>query len=508
MNRAAIDSMTVDTTGIDAQLAVVLSYNGTSFAGFARQPGQHTVQGDIEHALGLALRRPVEVVCAGRTDAGVHARGQVVSFPITQEELGERNLFKLKRSLQALTDDAITIQTLSVMPPDFSARFSAIEREYRYLLMPGGRHPLFLRDWCWDVRRELDVDAMNEAASLLVGEHDFKSFCLAASAEGKNTVRTLHDVHVVPVNVLGEEALSVRVTGTAFLHSMVRSIVGTLVMVGAGLRPPAWVTDVLEARNRQAAGENAPACGLVFWRVGYRGGVPCYERDLLEASSDLAARAGAGGVKELYSSGGACKQAPILAENAPLAHFPGARIMLKQSSLGEMPTGHFSRCGTARGTPRPSPSCPEQVEESDATDTHLGGVSEQDVKVAEAALEALELGEEEGDLVVASSGSSSDAFSEAVLTAPLPKAVEEAAARVRKGEVRVNEVSGPAIPAAPRTKRIAPADPQPAEGEVSLSFEVHRDSAATRAIKAEKERKAKAKGGFFRRLRGKSGNDA
>ena len=217
---------------------------------------------------------------------------------------------------------------------------------------------------------------------------------------------------------------------------------------------------------------------------------------------------GRGGLKELYSSGGACKQAPILAENAPLAHFPGARIMLKQSSLGEMPTGHFSRCGTARGTPRPSPSCPEQVEESDATDTHLGGVSEQDVKVAEAALEALELGEEEGDLVVASSGSSSDAFSEAVLTAPLPKAVEEAAARVRKGEVRVNEVSGPAIPAAPRTKRIAPADPQPAEGEVSLSFEVHRDSAATRAIKAEKERKAKAKGGFFRRLRGKSGNDA
>ena len=353
MNRAAIDSMTVDTTGIDAQLAVVLSYNGTSFAGFARQPGQHTVQGDIEHALGLALRRPVEVVCAGRTDAGVHARGQVVSFPITQEELGERNLFKLKRSLQALTDDAITIQTLSVMPPDFSARFSAIEREYRYLLMPGGRHPLFLRDWCWDVRRELDVDAMNEAASLLVGEHDFKSFCLAASAEGKNTVRTLHDVHVVPVNVLGEEALSVRVTGTAFLHSMVRSIVGTLVMVGAGLRPPAWVAEVLEARNRQAAGENAPACGLVFWRVGYRGGVPCYERDLLEASSDLAARAGAGGVKELYSSGGACKQAPILAENAPLAHFPGARIMLKQSSLGEMPTGHFSRCGTARGIPSP-----------------------------------------------------------------------------------------------------------------------------------------------------------
>ena len=123
-------------------------------------------------------------------------------------------------------------------------------------------------------------------------------------------------------------------------------------------------------------------------------------------------------------------------------------------------------------------------------------------------MEALELGEEEGDVVVASSRAASDAFSEAVLTAPLPKAVEEAAARVRKGEMRVNEVSGPAIPAAPRTKRIAPADPQPAEGEVSLTFEAHQDSAATRAIKAEKEKKGKAKGGLFRRLRGKSGDDA
>ncbi len=230
LTSSAIDSMNVDTAGIDAQLAVVLSYNGAPFAGFARQPGQLTVQGDFERAASLALRRPVEVVCAGRTDAGVHARGQVVSFPITHDEAEERKLFRLKRSLQALTDDAVAIQTLSVMPPDFSARFSAIEREYRYLIVPGDRKPLFLKDWCWDVRRALDVDAMNEAAALLVGEHDFKSFCLAASAKDRNTVRTLSQVEVVPVNVLGEEALSVRVAGTAFLHSMVRSIVGTLVM--------------------------------------------------------------------------------------------------------------------------------------------------------------------------------------------------------------------------------------------------------------------------------------
>ena len=479
---AASDSMDVDTTGIDAQLAVVLSYDGAPFAGFARQPNRHTVQGNLEQAFSLALRRPVEVVCAGRTDAGVHARGQVVSFPITHEEATERNLFKLKRSFQALTDDAIAIQSLALMPPDFSARFSAIEREYRYLIVPGGRHPLFLRDWCWDVRRELNVDAMNEAAALLVGEHDFKSFCLAASAEGKNTVRTLHDVHVVPVNVLGEDALSVRVAGNAFLHSMVRSIVGTLVMVGAGLRAPAWVTEVLEARNRQAAGENAPARGLVFWRVLYRDGVPCYERDVLEPISE------------------------------PDAREAGGDAMLKQSCLGETPTGHFEPCGTARGTSAAllscsneadtiSERCPEQSREAAKPKDRLqvdSGITEQDVKVAEAALEALERGEEEGDVVVGPSGTASDAFSEAALNAPLPEAVEEAANRPGPaGMMRRNEVSGPAIPAAPRTHKVTPADPRPAEGEVSISFEVHRDSAATRTVKAQKARKQKKKGRRF-----------
>ena len=435
---SAIDSMDVDTAGIDAQLAVVLSYNGAPFAGFARQPGQFTVQGNLEQAASLALRRPVEVVCAGRTDAGVHARGQVVSFPITRDEAEERNLFRLKRSLQALTDDAIAIQTLSLMPPDFSARFSAIEREYRYLIVPGDRKPLFLKDWCWDVRRALDVDAMNEAAALLVGEHDFKSFCLAASAKDRNTVRTLSQVEVVPVNVLGEEALSVRVAGTAFLHSMVRSIVGTLVMVGSGLREPAWVGEVLDARNRQAAGENAPACGLVFWRVRYDGGVPCYEADSYACLPTESAPAGEG-----------------------------------------------------------------------------GGITATDVKLAEAAIAALERAEEDAGQEFAPSASSDSgkAFSEAVLTAPLPEEVEKAAAAAGpKGQVRINDTGGkPAMEAAPRTKRVAPADPQPAEGEVSLSFEVHRDSAATRAIRAEKERKSERSGkkSLFKRLLGqKGGSDA
>lgn len=435
---AAIDAMQVDVSGVDAQLAVVLSYDGAPFAGYARQPGQFTVQGELERAASLALRRPVEVVCAGRTDAGVHARAQVVNFPIVRTEAEPGNLRRLKRSLQALTDDAISIQTLAVMPPDFSARFSAVEREYRYLVVPGQRRPLFLRDWCWDVRRELDVDAMNEAAAYLLGEHDFKSFCLAASAVGKNTVRTLHDVRVVPVKVMGEDALSIRVVGTAFLHSMVRSIVGTLVMVGSGLREPSWVTEVLEARDRQAAGENAPAKGLVFWRVAYRGGLPSYELDALEPGEGAYAIA-----------------------------------MDRGSGAGESSAG-----GTS-------------------------GITRQDVLLAQAAIDAMEQAEGEAaePLAATAPSASDDAFSEAATNAPLPAAVEEAAAQPGPaGQMRVNEVAGPAIPAAPRTRKVKPADPQPAEGEVSISFEVNRRPAP---VPQKKKRP-----GFFQGLFGKGGDDA
>ena len=110
---------------------------------------------------------------------------------------------------------------------------------------------------------------MREAARPLVGEHDFKSFCKAASAEGKNTVRTIEEISVEPEEQLGEEHLVIRIVGNAFLHSMVRTIVGTLVEVGSGHRRPEWVGEVLEERRRAAAGQNAPACGLTFWHVDY-----------------------------------------------------------------------------------------------------------------------------------------------------------------------------------------------------------------------------------------------
>ncbi len=259
-------------------LAVLLQYHGAPFHGFARQvrddrePELPTVQGEVEAALETLFRRPVETTCAGRTDAGVHARGQVVSFDVSEEELKQRTPRCLLRSLNALTPCAIGARDVQVASDGFSARFDARSREYRYFLSTGATPPLVMHDFCWHLRCPgLDVDAMNAGAEHLIGEHDFKSFCLSASAVGKPTRRNLMRCDVAPVEIAGDGMLCLTVEGSSFLHSMVRTIAGTLVAVGRGLREPDWVADVLTARNRGAAGEKAPAEGLVFWNVRYDG---------------------------------------------------------------------------------------------------------------------------------------------------------------------------------------------------------------------------------------------
>lgn len=253
-------------------IALTVAYDGRPFSGFARQPGQLTVQGSLEAALRTLLRREVETVCAGRTDAGVHARGQVVSFDLSEEELASRTARSLKRSLNALVDDRIAVSAVQEAPEGFSARFDAVEREYRYFIFTGDWRPVLIADRVWHLPKPLDVEAMREGASHLIGEHDFKSFCMAASAEGKPTCRNVSAIVIDNVTMMGEEeVVAIRVTGNAFLHSMVRTIVGTLALVGRGAHDPSWVSEVLEARDRRAAGENAPAQGLVFWWVGYAG---------------------------------------------------------------------------------------------------------------------------------------------------------------------------------------------------------------------------------------------
>lgn len=256
-------------------LALKVAYRGGAFAGFARQPDQLTVQGELEHALELLLRRPVDTTCAGRTDTGVHACGQVVSFPVGADELQGFDGRRFLRSMNALTHDDISVREAWRAPDGFSARFDALWREYRYFLCVDEVPPVFCRDFAWHCG-PVDVDAMQQASRCLIGEHDFKSFCKAVSAEGKPTCRNLMEVSFAPVCHAGENLLAVRVVGSSFLHSMVRTLVGTMAMVGKGKRPPEWVAEVLASRDRTAAGECAPACGLVFWSVGYEGGADAW----------------------------------------------------------------------------------------------------------------------------------------------------------------------------------------------------------------------------------------
>lgn len=271
INAAVTSGLRSDNSSEQKQctLALTVSYNGAPFCGFARQPGRLTVQGSIEEALQLLFRRQIDTTCAGRTDSGVHALGQVVSFDIDETDLNGRTIPSLTRSLNALTHDDITIREVEPRKLGFSARFDAQAREYHYHICMDATCPIFMKDFSWFVPGGLDIFAMEQAAQYLIGEHDFKSFCMSASAVGKPTHRNVHEISFHPETVMGEHILTIKVVGNAFLHSMVRTIVGTLVAVGKGQRDPQWVQDVLAACDRQAAGENAPAQGLVFWRVIY-----------------------------------------------------------------------------------------------------------------------------------------------------------------------------------------------------------------------------------------------
>lgn len=262
----------VNGTSAVGTLVLCVGYRGTGFAGFAEQPRMRTVAGELHRALSTVLRREVELVCAGRTDSGVHALAQYVSVPVSEQELNLSGR-TLTRSLVALTPDDISIRGLYRADALFSARFDATSRSYRYRIATGDARPVLAWDHAWWYRGSLDVEAMEAGAACLVGEHDFKSFCKAASAEGKPTSRYLERVGVSIVEEAGESLVAIDVTGNAFLHNMVRTIAGTLVEVGRGHRDPSWVSRVLAARDRAAAGPCAPALGLTFVWVEYPDGL-------------------------------------------------------------------------------------------------------------------------------------------------------------------------------------------------------------------------------------------
>lgn len=255
-----------DARSGSSSLAITVSYDGACFAGFARQPGLRTVQGALESALETVYGIALPTVGAGRTDAGVHALRQVASAEVPD---AAPDTDRLRRSLDALTGEGVVVTEVRRARAGFSARFDAVEREYRYRITAGSVAPLFLERFSWHVPAALDLEAMHEGSVALVGEHDFASFCVTESAKGKNTVRTVHALEIITEEHLGEECVMLRVVGNAFLHSMIRVIAGTLVEVGAGRRRPDWVAEALAAKTRSAAGPTAPPHGLVFHAVSY-----------------------------------------------------------------------------------------------------------------------------------------------------------------------------------------------------------------------------------------------
>lgn len=248
-------------------LFVDISYIGTEFCGFARQPDQLTVQGDIEDALLKVFRYSIETTCAGRTDSGVHAKHQYVTFDV--DDKYSLNVVKLKSSLNSLTHDDISVNDIKEVEQGFSARFDAKLRKYSYFICNQESAPIYMNSCCWHILKPLDVNAMRQATKFLEGEHDFKSFCVAASAKDKTTMRNISYIDIKTHQIFEDQIIEVLVWGNAFLHSMVRTIVGSLVKVGTGNREPEWIVQVLKKKDRQSAGECAPANGLVLMDVVY-----------------------------------------------------------------------------------------------------------------------------------------------------------------------------------------------------------------------------------------------
>ena len=244
------------------RIRIDLAYDGAGFRGWAVQPGLRTVQGDLQRALATVLRIPeVSLVCAGRTDAGVHARGQVVHADVPDQTSCE----DLQRRLNGVLARDVRTRRIREAPPGFDARFSALWRRYAYRLAdsPETVDPLG-RGHVVTWPRELDLDVMNTAAAGLLGLRDFAAFC--RRREGATTTRTLLDL----AWTRDETGVAVAfVRADAFCHTMVRSLVGCLLAVGDGRQAPGWAAEVLAAGVRDPGVKVAPAHGLTLEEVGY-----------------------------------------------------------------------------------------------------------------------------------------------------------------------------------------------------------------------------------------------
>jgi tRNA pseudouridine38-40 synthase len=241
---------------------LVLAYDGTGFRGFAIQPEQRTVEGVLGKAINQVLHGEVGITCAGRTDAGVHAWGQVVSFDATPGLDPDR----LAQSLNGMLGPEIVVRDAALVAPGFSARRSARWRRYRYTIVNGPVPDPFHARYAWWVPAPLDIKVLRMAADPFVGERDFSSFCRTPTTGSTSLRRRVFESEWTD---LGDGHLRYEVRATSFCWQMIRSMVGTMVDVGVGKLRPGDIMGILRQRERSAAGEPAPARGLCLWDVGY-----------------------------------------------------------------------------------------------------------------------------------------------------------------------------------------------------------------------------------------------
>lgn len=242
------------------RLAVGIEYDGTAYNGWQRQKSGLGVQERVETALASVANHDLEVTCAGRTDTGVHASGQVAHFDTTSQRSARGWLLGANSNLP----DDIALTWVTDVPGDFHARFTATARSYRYRILNRLVRSALHRQRAWWVHQPLDAGRMHEAAQALVGEHDFSAF-RAAGCQASSAKRYVREVAVTRQG----DWITLEITANAFLQHMVRNITGTLAAIGTGEAPVHWAADVLEGRDRTAAGIAAPPQGLTLVGVEY-----------------------------------------------------------------------------------------------------------------------------------------------------------------------------------------------------------------------------------------------
>ncbi len=242
---------------------LTIQYDGSRYKGWQSQKDTDvTIQGKLIKVLEQYAGHSVEVQGSGRTDAGVHAAGQVASVVIDRPGTPREILEYVNRYLP----EDIAVTAVEEAPPRFHARLGAVDKTYRYRIWNSNIPNVFERKWMYTIEESLDIEAMRQAAAYAVGTHDFASFC-ATKQKKKSTVRTIERLDI---EVLGAE-VRISVTGNGFLHHMVRILTGTLVEVGLGKRRPEEMQRILAAKEREKAGITMPAKGLILWQVTYRG---------------------------------------------------------------------------------------------------------------------------------------------------------------------------------------------------------------------------------------------